>query len=69
MIMTRHPADLVSLTFGLLFAAIGVLLIFGRVDEVRLDWVVPTVTIILGVLFIVVARSIRSEPDDQPTEG
>jgi hypothetical protein len=69
MTMTRHPADLVSLTFGLLFAAIGVVLLFGRIEAIRLDWVVPAATIILGVLLIVVARGSRSEPDDQPTEG
>jgi hypothetical protein len=67
--MARHPADLISLTFGLLFATIGVVLLFGRIEAIRLDWVVPAATIILGVLLIVVARSSRSEPDDQPTEG
>jgi hypothetical protein len=67
--MTRHPADLISLTFGLLFAAIGVLLLFGRIGDLRLDWVVPAATVILGVLLIVVARSMRSQPDDEPTEA
>ena len=67
--MTRHPADLISLTFGLLFAAIGVLLLFGRIDDLRLDWVLPAATVILGVLLIVVARSRRSQPDDEPTEA
>jgi hypothetical protein len=69
MMMTRHPADLVSLTFGLLFATIGAVLLFGSVDALRLDWIVPAVTIILGVLLIVVARSRPRTPDDQPTEG
>jgi hypothetical protein len=67
--MTRHPADLISLTFGLLFAAFGVLLLFGRIDDLRLDWVLPAATVILGVLLIVVARSMRSQPDDEPTES
>ena len=67
--MTRHPADLISLTFGLLFAAIGVLLLFGRIDDLRLDWVLPAATVILGVLLIAVARSRRSQPDDEPTEA
>ena len=67
--MTRHPADLISLTFGLLFAAIGVLLLFGRIDDLRPDWVLPAATVILGVLLIVVARSMRSQPDDEPTES
>ena len=67
--MTRHPADLISLTFGLLFVAIGVLLLFGRIDDLRLDWVVPAATVILGVLLIVVARSMRPQQDDEPTEA
>ena len=69
--MARHPGDLISLTFGLLFAAIGVVLLFGRIDELRLDWIVPVATVILGVVVIVVARSMRteSEPDDQPADG
>jgi len=37
MTMTRHPVDLVSLTFGLLFATIGVVLLFGSVTTLRLD--------------------------------
>ena len=68
-IMTRHPADLVSLTFGLLFATIGVVLLFGTIETLRLDWIAPAVTIILGVLLIAVARSRRTPPDDQPIEG
>ncbi len=67
--MARHPADLVSLTFGLLFATIGVVMLFGRIDSLRLDWVLPIAIVILGVVLIVVARSIRTEPDDQPTES
>ena len=67
--MARHPADLISLTFGLLFAALGIVLLFGRADALRVEWVLPVATVILGVLLIVVARSIRAEPNDQPTEG
>ena len=36
--LIRHSPDLVSLTFGVLFAAIGILLIFGQLDGIRLDW-------------------------------
>jgi hypothetical protein len=67
--MARHPVDLISLTFGLLFAAIGLVLLFGRTESLRIEWVLPVATVILGVLLIVVARSMRTEPDDQPTEG
>lgn len=67
--MTRHPADLVSLTFGMLFVAIGFVLLLGRLDGIRLDWVLPAATVIVGVLLISVARSARRETDDPPTEG
>lgn len=67
--MARHPADLVSLTFGMLFAAIGVVLLLGRLDGIRLDWVIPTAIVVLGVLLIVLARSIGRKPDDEPTES
>ena len=67
--MARHPADLVSLTFGMLFAAIGVVLLLGRLDGIRLDWVIPTAIVVLGVLLIVLARSIGRKPDGEPTES
>jgi multisubunit Na+/H+ antiporter MnhG subunit len=69
--MTRHSPDLVSLTFGVVFAAIGVLLLFGRLDGIRLDWLIPVVAVALGVLLIVLASPVgrRPKPDDEPTEG
>lgn len=69
--MIRHSPDLVSLTFGMLFAAIGILLLLGRLDGVRLDWLIPVVTVVLGVLLIVFASPIgrKPKPVDEPTEG
>jgi cytochrome c-type biogenesis protein CcmH/NrfF len=67
--MARHSADFVSLTFGILFAAVGVVLLLGRLDTIRLDWVIPAATVVLGVLLIVLARPTRSEPDDEPTDA
>ena len=69
--LTRHSPDLVSLTFGVLFAAIGILLLFGRLDGIRLDWLIPVVTVVLGVLLIVLASPIgrKPKPDDEPTES
>ena len=69
--MTRHSPDLVSLTFGTLFSVIGVVVLLGRLDGIRLDWIIPVATVVLGVLLIVLARPIGREarPDDEPTEG
>jgi hypothetical protein len=69
--MTRHSPDLISLTFGMLFAAIGILLLLGRLDGIRLDWLIPAVTVVLGVLLIVLASPIGRRPkaDDDATES
>jgi hypothetical protein len=67
--MARHPADLVSLTFGTIFAALGVVLLLGRLESLSLDWIIPAATVILGVLLIVLARSIGRERSDEPTES
>ncbi len=61
--MRRHSADPFSLVFGLLFAAAGVVLLFGGLEGVNLTWVGPLAAIILGGLLIVTAGSRRSEPD------
>ena len=69
--LIRHSPDLVSLTFGVLFAAIGVLLLFGQLDGIRLDWLIPVITVVLGVLLIILASPLgrKPKPDDEPTEG
>ena len=69
--LIRHSPDLVSLTFGMFFTAIGILLLLGRLDGISLDWLIPVVTVVLGVLLIVLAGPIgrKSKPDDEPTEG
>ena len=68
--LTRHSPDLVSLTFGVLFAAIGILLLFGQLDGIRLDWLIPVITVVLGVLLIVLASPIgrKPKPDDEPAD-
>ena len=68
--MTRHSPDLVSLTFGVLFAVIGILLLLGQLDGIRLDWLIPTAVVVLGVLLIALASAIGRRPklDDEPTE-
>ncbi len=62
--MTRHRADFLSLTFGLLFAAIGLVLLSGDTDAVSLRWVGPLTAIALGALLVLAARSTRPPADD-----
>jgi hypothetical protein len=64
MTMTRHPADLLSLAFGLLFAAMGLLLLTGGFDTLSLQWVPPVAAIVLGGILILAARSIRADAGD-----
>jgi hypothetical protein len=66
--MSRHPADLVSLTFGLLFAAVGLVLLSGGGGALSLAWVGPLVAVALGALLILAARSTRTAADVQPPE-
>ena len=69
--LIRHSPDLVSLTFGMFFTAIGILLLLGRLDGISLDWLIPVIVVVLGVLLIVLASPIgrRPKPDDEPTDG
>ena len=59
--MTRHAPDLLSLTFGLVFSALGLLLAFGDVSRISLEWVAPLAAIALGVVVVLAARPTRSE--------
>ena len=54
----------------MLFAPIGILLLLGRLDGIRLDWLIPTVVVVLGVLLIALASPIgrKANLDDEPTE-
>ena len=47
--MRRHELDPVSLTFGFLFAALGLLFLVGRADDAfRLRWIWPLLLLVLG---------------------
>ena len=47
--MRRHDLDPVSLTFGFLFAALGLLFLIGRADDAfRLRWIWPLLLLVLG---------------------
>jgi hypothetical protein len=67
--MARHPVDLLSLTFGVLFTVTGLVMLFGRIESLRIEWVLPAAAVILGVLLIGMARSVRAVPDDQTTDA
>lgn len=67
--MPRHPADFLSLIFGLLFAAVGLVLLSGGGSAVSMAWVGPLVAVGLGALLLLAARSRHRIPDEQPPEG
>ena len=72
--MERHPLDVLSLAFGLLFAAAGLLLIGGKpaaIDGLPLSWIGPVFAVGVGVLLLVAARPERSAdvPDEGPDSG
>jgi len=50
----------------MLFTALGIVLLLGQLDGIRLDWIIPAATVILGVLLIVLARSIGRESSPEP---
>ena len=55
--MSRHTTDYLSLGFGLLFAAIGLVLLTGQEGALSLSWVAPATAIVVGALIILAARS------------
>jgi hypothetical protein len=60
--MTRHPVDLVSLTFGALFAVIGLVMLAGDQLALSWEWLAPATVIGLGVILIAAGWS-RRAPD------
>ncbi len=52
MTMTRHATDLVSLAFGLLFAAVGAVLLADERLAIATDWLLPAVAIGFGAILI-----------------
>jgi hypothetical protein len=71
--MRRHDLDPVSLTFGFVFAGLGLLFLVGRADEaLRLRWIWPLLLLALGVgILLDIARTSRRtdpDPDATPTD-
>ena len=58
--MDRHRLDLLSLLFGMLFVALGLVLLSGGADAVALEWAGPAVAISLGVMLVAAARPQRT---------
>jgi hypothetical protein len=69
--MKRHSLDALSLTFGLLFVAAGLLLLSGGPalgQNLPMQWVGPLVAIGLGVVLFLAARPERERPDEADSE-
>lgn len=64
--MGRHPVDQLSLMAGLVVLGIGLVLLTGGLDGLRLEWAGPAVAIALGVMILVAARSERLPSRDEP---
>ena len=65
--MQRHHLDALSLTFGLLFVATGLLLLSGGPalgHNLPMEWVGPLVAIGLGAILFLAARPERKKPSD-----
>lgn len=67
--MTRHSPDLLSLVFGLLFVAAGLVLLSGDSGALSLTWVGPLMAIVIGVLLVVAARSTRPTAEGEQAEA
>ena len=67
--MTRHPADLLSLGFGLFFTVVGVVLVVSEQVPISWAWVGPATVIALGAILIAAGWSRRERPADLPDEG
>jgi hypothetical protein len=68
--MERHRLDALSLAFGLVFVAGGLLLLSGGPalgHNLPMQWVGPLVAIGLGAVLFLAARPEREKPD--PDEG
>jgi hypothetical protein len=66
--MSRHGTDFFSLAFGLLFAAIGLVLLTGQDGALSMSWVAPATAIVVGGLIILAARSSRPPAADSSPE-
>ena len=66
--MSRHHTDILSLAFGLAFAAIGLVLVAGVDGTVSLGWVAPLAAVALGLLLIAASRSSQEPAPEARSE-
>jgi hypothetical protein len=67
--MRRHELDPVSLTFGFVFAGLGLLFLLGQADQaLRLRWVWPLLLFALGagILLDITRAGRRNDPGPDP---
>jgi len=67
--MRRHDLDPVSLAFGLLFTAVGLVLLSGDAvrGSVSLTWAGPAVAVGVGLLVILAVRPRQAPPVEADT--
>lgn len=71
--MGRHPADVISLSFGLIFTLLGVVFSTGQIDagDFLRVWALPVLMIGAGVVLaaVAVARYQRSRSRQEEVSG
>jgi membrane protein YdbS with pleckstrin-like domain len=67
--MTRHDTDYLSLAFGLLFAAVAAVMLFGELGAISWEWVGPVAVIAIGAIVILAARPRRPIPADAGSDA
>ena len=67
--MARHDTDLVSLSCGLLFAAVGAVMLAGERLALSWDWLAPAVAIGFGAIFIAAGWRRRAPTPDPEIES
>lgn len=71
--MGRHPTDVISLSFGLIFMLLGAVFASGRIDggEFIRVWAVPSLMIAAGVVLaaMAIARHQRARIREEEAGG
>lgn len=64
--MTRHGFDPFSFIGGLFCLGVGLVLLSGGIGALSLEWVGPSVAILVGILIVVAARPERAPKVETP---